>query len=219
MYYGVRCVLYCDVRCSLYYGVHCTLYCDVRYSLCCDVHRALYCAVRCALHCNVRCVLHVMMYFLYYDVLHMSWCIFYVKMYYICCDIFFVMILHMLGHILCIVGFRDSWYIGPIVSDETPGWLIYELTRAYLRRLQHITHSCIHLSAGHLVPDGLPRTSCVVFVYGRHYTRTILCVMHWWEPHVHRYHVIYGGVMYDVYVIYRSYVFTHCKSFYSIHPN
>ena len=34
-----------------------------------------------------------------------------------------------------------------------------------------------------------------VLVYGRHYTRAILWVMYWWEPPVHRYHVIYGSVI------------------------
>ena len=36
---------------------------------------------------------------------------------------------------------------------------------------------------------------------------------------MHQYHVICGGVMYDIYVIYRLYVFTHCMSFYSFHTD
>ena len=147
------------------------------------------------------CITYVMMYYICYDVRQVSWCILYVEVYF------------------CNVWCQDSWHIRPIVRGETCGWLIYEPTRAYLSHLYHITHSCIHLSARHLVPDGLPRTFCVVLVYRRHYTRAILCVMHWWEPPVHQYHVVYGGVMYDIYVIYMSYVFTHCIFFYSLPTN
>ena len=142
------------------------------------------------------CITYVMAYFLCCDVLHMSCHSAWVVTYFLCHDFACVVpdfmypdficivtsLLHMLGCILSIVGCRDSWCFGPIVSGETCGWLIYEPTGTYLRRLQHITHSFIHLSAGHLMPDGLPRTSCVVLVYGRHCTRTLLCVMHWWEP-------------------------------------
>ena len=112
-------------------------------------------------------------YFICYD---FTW----VVTYLICPDFKCIVmsLVYMLGRILCIVGCRDSWYFGPIVSGETRGGLIYELTHAYLRPLQHITHSCNHLSAGHLRHNGLPRTSCVVLVYERHCTRTLLYVPH-----------------------------------------
>ena len=123
-------------------------------------------------------VFYVLQFYICHDVFYMLWCITYVVMYFMGYDI-----LHM------------SWYIGPIVSGEKCGWHIYELTPTYLSRLYHITQSCIHLLASHMVLNVLPRTSGVALVYGWHYTHTILCVMHWWEPHVHQYHVIYGGVM------------------------
>ena len=183
-------------------------YIVVRGALYCSVHRALYCGVSCALYCNVCCALCVVMYFICCDVLHMLWCILYIVIYLVHC-------------ILSILGCRDSWYIEPIESCGMCGWLISvaALTSSSLRRFHHITHSCIHMSARHLVPYVLPRTSGVVHVCWWHYTRTILCVMHGWEPHVHQFHVIYGGIMCDIYVIHRSYVFTHCLSFYSFSTN
>ena len=82
------------------------------------------------------------------------------------------------------------------------------------------------MSARCSVPDILHSTPGVMHVYSRRYTRINLGVMQGWgELHVPWYHVIYGCVAYDMYVICFSqlYVmlldscgFTHlhtCKSF------
>ena len=153
---------------------------DVFFMLWCITYVMMYFLCYDVLH-MLWCIFYVMMYFLCYNVLHMSWCITCVMMYYICRDVFYMLwfyichaVFYMLRCIFCIVCCRDSWYIGPIVRGETCGWLIYEPTHTYLSCLYHITHSCIHMSARHMVLDVLPRTSGVVLVYWWHYTRTFL---------------------------------------------
>ena len=60
----------------------------------------------------------------------------------------------------------------------------------------------LHISAHCSAPDELPSTPGILRVYSRCYTRITLGVMQGRELHVPWYHVIYGYVSYDMYVIY-----------------
>ena len=75
------------------------------------------------------------------------------------------------------------------------------------------------MSAWYSVPDVWPRNPGVMHVYWRRSTRILLCVTQGWELPVPWYHVIYGSVVYNVYVIYMSYVSINCMSCYSFPVN
>ena len=57
------------------------------------------------------------------------------------------------------------------------------------------------MSVRYSVPDVLHSTPGAVLVYSRLCTRITLGVMQGWELHAPWYHVIYGCVAYDMYVI------------------
>ena len=71
------------------------------------------------------------------------------------------------------------------------------------------------MSVRYSVADIMHRTPGVMHVYSRCYTPITLGVMPGWELHVPWYHVIYGCVAYDMYVIYMSYASLNCMSCYS----
>ena len=70
------------------------------------------------------------------------------------------------------------------------------------------------------MPDALHSTPGVMRIYWRRYTHILLCVTQGWELPVPWYHVIYGYVAYDMYIIYMSYAsltVSHATSFLRIH--
>ena len=75
------------------------------------------------------------------------------------------------------------------------------------------------MSAHCSAPNVLPSTPGVMHVYSGCYTHITLGVMQGWELHVLWYHVIYGYVTYDMYVIYMSYASLNCMSCYSFPVN
>ena len=85
--------------------------------------------------------------------------------------------------------------------------------------IAHYTSQILHVSVRYSVPDVLPSTPGVVRVYSRCYTCITLGVMQGWELHVPWYHVIYGGVVYVMNVIYMSYASLNCMSCYSFPAN
>ena len=98
----------------------------------------------------------------------------------------------------------NSRCIGPVVSVGC----VWDLCISPKRPAQaHATpHTLMQLlmSVRYSVPDVLHSTPGVERVYWRRYTRILLCVTLGWEPPVPWYHVIYGNVTYDMYVIYMS---------------
>ena len=77
----------------------------------------------------------------------------------------------------------------------------------------------LHMSARCSVPDALLSTPGVLHVYSRCYTHITMGGMQGWELHVTWYHVIYGYVAYDMYVIYMSYASLNCMSCYLFPAN
>ena len=184
------CLIYCGIFCALYCDVLCALYCDALCALCCDAFCALYCDVLCASYC---------------DVFNVSWCILYIVMYFVYCDVFYI-----LWCILCIVMCMNSRCMGPVVSGGTCVGLMYKFLSSCSYSTLHFTaftHVCSVQCAQH--------TLGVMRAYWWRYTRILLCGTQGWELPVPWYHVIYGGVAYDVYVIYMSYVSINCTSCYS----
>ena len=104
-------------------------------------------------------------------------------------------------------------YLGPVVISGTCVEFMCKLLNALLR--PHTTHYTIlhsHLSERCSVPDVQPRTPGALRVRLRRCTRVTLGVVRCGEPHVPWYHAIYGGVAYDMYAIYMSYVSLGCVS-------
>ena len=75
------------------------------------------------------------------------------------------------------------------------------------------------MSARCSAPDVLPSSPGVRHVDSRCYTCITLGVIQGWDLHVPWYHVIYGYVAYDMYVIYMSYASLNCISCYSFPAN
>ena len=82
----------------------------------------------------------------------------------------------------------------------------------------HHTLLPLHMSVRYSVPNVLTAFP-VMHVYSRRCTRIALGVVQGWELHVPQYHVIYGCVASDMYVICMSYASLNCMSYYSFAAN
>ena len=100
----------------------------------------------------------------------MLWCILCVVMYFIYCDVFYI-----LWCILCIVMCMNSRCIGPVVSGGTCVGLMYKFLSALLRLMQHLTLHCIYtcrLGAVH-------PTSCPALQVQCMYTHDAIHILPW----------------------------------------
>ena len=125
----------------------------------------------------------------------------------------------MLWCILCIVICMNSRCIGQVVSGGTcVGHVLVPKRSAQAHATPH-TLMQLHMSVWYSVPDVLHSTPRVMRVYWWHYTRISLCVTQIWELPVPWYHVIYGDVAEDMYVIYMWDASLNCISCYSLPTN
>ena len=99
------------------------------------------------------------------------------------------------------------------------GTYVYVSKRPAQAHTMHHTLLPLHMSVWYSVPDVLHSTPGVMRVYWRCYTRILLCVTQGWKLPVPWYHVIYGGVTYDIYVIYMYYVSINYMSCCSLPTN
>ena len=150
------------------------------------------------------------------------------------CDVFYILwcicvlwcILHIFWWVLCIM-MCCLYYNKCVIVIHWTSCEWWNVCGTYVwvskRPAQaHTTHHPLlhfHMLGRCSVPDVLPSTPGVMHVYSRRYTRMTLRVMQGWDLHVPWYHVIYGCVAYDMYVIYMSCASLKCMSCYLFPAN